>query len=153
MLSAGEEADEHNQTYQADCGRGDCNVRPRFYRAPIAPWAGLCIDRAHHAEQAGHASAHAICPDQRLCFSAALVWIYSQTRVGKLWPIRGLRFGVAVWALATVPLYLTNYVIEPWPGGFVVKILAWELIAALFLGVLTAGLAKSDSDPVALQRP
>lgn len=65
----------------------------------------------------------------------------------------GAAVWVAVWALATVPLYLTNYVIEPWPGGFVVKILAWELIAALFLGVLTAGLAKSDSDPVALQRP
>jgi hypothetical protein len=83
------------------------------------------------------------------CFSAALVWIYSQTGNEKPWPMRGLRLGVAVWAIATVPLYLTNYVIEPWPGVFVAKILAWELIAAITLGILTARLAKGDSAPVA----
>ena len=44
-----------------------------------------------------------------------------------------------------LPLYLTNYVIEPWPGVFVVKILAWELFAVSSLGVLAARLAKNDS--------
>jgi uncharacterized protein DUF1761 len=80
-----------------------------------------------------------------LCFSGALVWIYSQTRNFKPWLGEGVRFGVAVWAIATVPLYLTNYVIEPWPGVFVAKILAWEFVAVLTLGILTARLAKNDS--------
>jgi hypothetical protein len=80
-----------------------------------------------------------------LVFSGALVWIYSQSRNSKRWLGQGVRFGVAIWAIATVPLYLTNYVIEPWPGVFVTKILAWEFVAALALGVLTAWLAKNDS--------
>ncbi|HXY08373.1 MAG TPA: hypothetical protein VEI52_11065 [Terriglobales bacterium] len=79
------------------------------------------------------------------CFSAALVWMYSQGRNSKPWLGQGMRFGAAVWAIASLPLYLTNYVIEPWPGAFVAKILAWEFVAMLVLGVLTARMAKSDS--------
>jgi hypothetical protein len=80
-----------------------------------------------------------------LCFSGALVWMFSQTRNSRPWLGQGVRFGVAVWAIATVPLYLTNYVIEPWPGAFVAKILVWEFVAGLVLGVLTARLARNDS--------
>jgi hypothetical protein len=38
-----------------------------------------------------------------LCFSGALVWIYSQTKSSKAWLQQGVRFGVAVWAIATYP--------------------------------------------------
>jgi hypothetical protein len=79
-----------------------------------------------------------------LGFSGAFVWIYSQIRSDAVWLGQGIRFGISIWAVATVPLYLTNYTIEPWPGIFVVKILAWELLAAMTLGILTAALAKSD---------
>ena len=79
-----------------------------------------------------------------LCFSGAFVWIYSQGRGGRFWLGRGVRFGAAIWAVASVPLYLTNYTIEPWPGVFVAKILAWELVAMAALGGLTAALAKGD---------
>jgi hypothetical protein len=79
-----------------------------------------------------------------LSFSAAFVWIYSQIHRTRPWPTQGLRFGLAVWAVSTVPLYLTNYTIEPWPGVFVAKILAWELLAAVALGLLAAAMAKND---------
>jgi len=45
-----------------------------------------------------------------------------------------------------VPLYLTNYTIEPWPGIFIAKILAWEFFAAMIVGILTAALAKADPE-------
>lgn len=80
-----------------------------------------------------------------LTFSAAFVWIYSQVRGDGAWLLQGLRFGLAIWAVAEVPLYLTNYTIEPWPGVFVVKILIWELAAALILGMLVAGLTSRDA--------
>ena len=80
-----------------------------------------------------------------LCFSAAFVWMYSQIRNAKSWLWQGIRFGFAVWAVSTVPLYLTNYTIEPWPGSFVAKILAWELVAAMTLGILIAAMARKDS--------
>ena len=79
-----------------------------------------------------------------LAFSGAFVWIYSQLRGGGAWVGQGIRFGIAIWVVADVPLYLTNYTIEPWPGVFVAKILAWELLAAVMLGILIAALAKGD---------
>jgi hypothetical protein len=81
-----------------------------------------------------------------LIFSAAFVWIYSHLRSAGAWLGQGIRFGLAIWAVAYVLLYLTNYVIELWPGSFVAKILAWELLAAVVLGVLMAALAKNDLD-------
>lgn len=80
-----------------------------------------------------------------LLFSGAFVWIYSQGRSAKPWLGQGIRFGVAVWVLAVVPLYVTNYVIEPWPGSFVVKILAWEFLATIVLGIFVAALTKNDA--------
>jgi len=81
-----------------------------------------------------------------LVFSGALVWIYSQGRSVKPWLGQGIRFGIAIWAVASVPLYLTNYTIEPWPGIFIAKILAWEFFAAMIVGILTAALAKADPE-------
>ena len=83
-------------------------------------------------------------PLSGLMVAAAMVWIYAQGRSAKPWLGQGLRFGVAVWAIAAVPQYIANYTIEPWPGVFVIKIVAWELIAALVLGVLVAGLSRND---------
>jgi hypothetical protein len=80
-----------------------------------------------------------------LTFAAAFVWIYSQGRSTRPWPGQGIRFGVAIWAISRAPLYLTNYTIQPWPGMFVAKILAWELVAAVALGILIAALSKSDA--------
>jgi len=45
---------------------------------------------------------------------------------------------------------LSNYVIEPWPGIFVAKIIAWEFVAALVLGVVVAALSRNEG--VALGR-
>jgi hypothetical protein len=79
-----------------------------------------------------------------LIFSAAFVWIYSQGASARPWLGQGLRFGIAVWAIAKVPQYLTSYVIEPWPGMFVAKVLAWEFIVAVLLGTIIAALAGKD---------
>ena len=78
-----------------------------------------------------------------LCFSAAFVWIYSQGQSAKPWLGQGLRFGIAIWAISAVPLYLTNYTIEPWPGMFVTKILGWEFIAMMTLGIVIAALSRA----------
>ena len=54
-------------------------------------------------------------------FSGAPVWIYSQFPVGDSWWGQGIRFAIAVWAVAMVPLFLTNYTVKPWPGIFVAR--------------------------------
>src|SRR5262245_56260218 len=77
-------------------------------------------------------------------FSTAFVWMYSQGRSATPWMGQGLRFGAAVWAIASVRLYLAHYLTESWPGPIIAKVLAWEFIAALVLGLIIAGMAKDD---------
>jgi hypothetical protein len=77
-----------------------------------------------------------------VAFAAAFVWIYSHTNHVKHWFLEGLQFGVAVWAVRSVPLYLTNYVIHPWPALLVAKTLAWELIATIVLGFIVVVICK-----------
>ncbi len=79
------------------------------------------------------------------CFAGAFVWIYSRLSPDASWLAQGVRFGLSVWAISTIPLYVTNYVIEPWPGGFVLRILTWELLVMTLLGILTAALSKGDA--------
>ena len=80
-----------------------------------------------------------------LCFSIAFVWMYSQVRRAGPWLWQGIRFGLTIWVLTFVPLYLTNYTIQPWPGIFIAKILTWELLAAAVLGIMTGALARGDA--------
>src|SRR5262245_12683181 len=48
-----------------------------------------------------------------LIYSVALVWMYSQGNSGRTWLGQGFRFGVAVWAIASVPMYLVNFAVAP----------------------------------------
>lgn len=78
-------------------------------------------------------------------YSAAIVWMYSQGNSGKPWLGQGFRFGVGVWAIASVPMYLINYAVAPWPGMIIVKQVAWDFIAVVLLGLVIAALSKNDA--------
>jgi hypothetical protein len=80
-----------------------------------------------------------------LCFSGAFVSIYSKGRGDRYRLGQGVRCGIAIWALASLPSDPTDDPIEPWPGGFVAKILAWKLITMAGLSGVTLALAKRDS--------
>jgi hypothetical protein len=38
-----------------------------------------------------------------LCFAGALVWIYSRLSPSASWLAQGVRFGLSVWAISTIP--------------------------------------------------
>ena len=69
--------------------------------------------------------------------SGALVWIYSRGVEAKPWLSQGLRFGVAVAFLTVVPTYIIYYVVQPMPGGLVVKQIVFDGILMLILGCVT----------------
>ena len=47
-----------------------------------------------------------------------LTWIYVKGREAGKPPVsQGLRFGLAIAALMTVPIYLIYYAVQPWPGA------------------------------------
>src|SRR5580704_10317376 len=53
--------------------------------------------------------------------SGALVWIYARGAEAKPWMAQGVRFGVAVALLTAVPTYMIYFVVQPMPGGVVIK--------------------------------
>ena len=75
--------------------------------------------------------------------SGAFVWIYARGVENLPWPGQGLRFGLAVALLTTVPTYMIYYVVQPMPGSMVVKQILFDGILLLLLGLLVAFLYRN----------
>jgi hypothetical protein len=60
---------------------------------------------------------------------------------------QGLRFGIAVALLTTVPTYTIYYVVQPMPGNVVVKQILFDGILMLLLGTIVAWLYRSTAAP------
>jgi hypothetical protein len=74
--------------------------------------------------------------------SLAIVWIYAFGVEDKPWLGQGLRFGVALWLLTSVSLYLTYYAVQPWSLDIVMKQIGYELGMRLAQGLAAAALYR-----------
>ena len=77
-----------------------------------------------------------------LSLSGALVWIYARGVESKPWLAQGLRFGLAVALLTTVPTYTIYYVVQPMPGNVVIKQIIFDGALMLVLGAIVAWLYR-----------
>jgi hypothetical protein len=66
----------------------------------------------------------------------AFVWIYQRGREDKPWFGQGLRFGIAVAFLASVPGFMIYYAVQPLPGILVLKQIAFDLVRIAGLGII-----------------
>ena len=73
-----------------------------------------------------------------LLMAGAFTWIYARGVEAKPWVAQGLRFGVAVALLTTVPWFLIYYVVMPLPSMLVIKQIVFESIQLLILGMIVA---------------
>ena len=58
------------------------------------------------------------------------------------WLMQGLRFGLAIALLATVPNYLIYFAVQPNPGLLVVKQIVFDTLAMLATGAAAAALNR-----------
>jgi hypothetical protein len=58
---------------------------------------------------------------------------------------QGVRYGVAVALLATVPMYLIYYAVEPLPGNLVAKQIIFDGIWMVILGLIVAWLYRGTA--------
>jgi hypothetical protein len=78
-----------------------------------------------------------------LLMGFGLTWIYRQGReTGKSALGQGLRFGVAIAVLMTIPTCLIYYAVQPWPGIVVVKQIVYDGVGVLVKGVVVALINK-----------
>lgn len=75
-------------------------------------------------------------------FAVAFVWIYVKGKEDRPFLMQGIRYGVALAVLITVPIYLTYYAVQPLPGALVVKQIVLDTIGMVVLGVVVAWLNK-----------
>jgi hypothetical protein len=77
-----------------------------------------------------------------LILSGAFVWIYARGVEPKPWPVQGVRFGVAVALLTTVPTYMIYFVVQPIPGDVVIKQIVFDGVLMVILGTIVAWLYR-----------
>lgn len=72
-----------------------------------------------------------------------LTWIYRMGReAGKSWLAQGIRFGIAVAVLSTIPTYLIYYAVQPAPQSLMTMQIAYDVPAVIILGIVTALINK-----------
>lgn len=82
-----------------------------------------------------------------LLFGFALTWIYRQGKTkGAGTLAQGVRFGIAIAALAVIPVFLIYYAVQPMPGVLVVKQCVFGSIAAVLLGIIVAYLNRKPGE-------
>jgi hypothetical protein len=79
--------------------------------------------------------------------SAAFVWIYARGVEAKPWMRQGVRFGIAVALLTTVPTYMIYFVVQPMPGNVVVKQIVLDGVLMVILGVVVSWLYRDKAAP------
>ena len=73
-----------------------------------------------------------------LCFAAGFTWIYRAGRTAAPWLGQGLRFGIAVSLLSTIPMFMIYYVVQPTPSDLAAKQAVLGSIMTIVLGVVAA---------------
>ena len=74
--------------------------------------------------------------------SGAFVWIYARGVESKPWLGQGVRFGIAVALLTTVPTYTIYYVVQPMPANVVMKQILFDSVLMVILGAIVAWLYR-----------
>jgi hypothetical protein len=74
--------------------------------------------------------------------AGAFAWIYARGVEPKPWLGQGVRFGIAVAFLTTIPTYLIYFVVQPMPLETVVKQIVFDGVLMVILGALAGWLYR-----------
>ena len=71
-------------------------------------------------------------------FGIAFAWIYVQGREDRPWVMQGIRYGIAISALAIAPTYLIYHVVTPVPLSVAVKQIVFDTVRVVLMGIVLA---------------
>lgn len=73
-----------------------------------------------------------------IAFAIGSVWLYAHGVENKPLLMQGVRFGIAMWLVLTIPSFFIAYGTQPIPALLMSKQVLSELVGKIFLGVVTA---------------
>lgn len=80
-------------------------------------------------------------------FGFAFTWIYRQGKTAGASTLgQGVRFGLAVAVLMTIPTYLIYYAVQPTPGALAAKQIVFDSIAVVLMGIAVAYLNRTPGE-------
>jgi hypothetical protein len=85
-----------------------------------------------------------------ISFAIGSVWIYAHGVENKPVLIQGVRFGILMWLVLTVPSFFIAYATQPIPVLLLSKQVLSELIGKILLGIVTAVLCGKGNLPPAI---
>jgi hypothetical protein len=77
-----------------------------------------------------------------LAFAIGAVFAYAKGVENKPWLGQGLRFGIVLWLILTIPSFFIAYAVQPVPTILMVKQVLFEGIDKVVLGLVTAALYR-----------
>ena len=69
-------------------------------------------------------------------------WVYRQGRDAGPWMGQGLRFGIAVALLCTIPTYLIYFAVQPLPSDLVAQQVVYDTLSMVILGLVAAAINR-----------
>ena len=84
-------------------------------------------------------------------FAIGSVWAYAHGVENKPWLGQGLRFGIVLWLILSVPWFFITYAVQPVPALLLAKQITMELIDKIVIGVIIAALYRRPRNGVALE--
>ncbi|HKE59613.1 MAG TPA: hypothetical protein VKB46_23040 [Pyrinomonadaceae bacterium] len=73
-----------------------------------------------------------------LAFAIGAVWTYAHGVEEKPWLGQGVRFGIALWLILSVPWFFITYAVQPIPLILLAKQVLSEVVDKIFLGIVIA---------------
>jgi hypothetical protein len=74
--------------------------------------------------------------------AVGITWVYRQGRDTRPWPGQGVRFGLALALVATIPTYLIYFAVQPMPSDLVAKQIAFDVVGMVILGLVAAAVNR-----------
>jgi hypothetical protein len=78
----------------------------------------------------------------QLIFSIGFVWVYNKGKEAKPFFEQGIRYGIAIAVLTSIPTFLVYYAIQPLSDMLVVKQIIFDSIGVIIRGIVVAALLK-----------
>ena len=79
---------------------------------------------------------------EHVILAGAFVWIYARGVESKPWLGQGVRFGVAVAFLTTIPTNLIYFAVQPMPAGLAAAQAILDTVLTVILGAIVAWLYR-----------
>ena len=69
-------------------------------------------------------------------------WIYVRGKEDRPWLGQGIRFGLAIAVVSTMPMYLIYHAVSPFPLDLVVKQIIYDTIGVVVMGIVVAAINR-----------